>query len=866
LLTSRRCLPLAPRDDSAWFGIGIDDASAVIDFGEPVTSVALEVAAGHTLRCQAGDAWIMTSPQEPVPPGPQAVLTFTAPVTELRLFGRGALFGVWTPTNAPAPPDGMLSLAATVLGVALADAPRPAPPLSATATNLQSDTPVVPGTIPARHQLGMEVQWVPAPSGSPPVWPLDENVLPPLDATTFQIERRVDPLGPWLPVVSENNRVLGTTTDESPRPEPRPGMDLMQIFPEIAVAATPAPQMHYRDVFLTATPEQRAALPPGTMLAYRVRAVDFVGRPSLTWTQTAPVRLEKYVAPPVPAAPEEVPADTFTTPAPTGVRARAIVEGDPALTPADRALLGTSDNVVVLSWGWHEQQRQQDPFARQFRIYLARPLDGVHGQLLTVTPVPATPGAFTVDLQLAREISADAARGLYLDAGSPFFIESHTAGVNIQATVRTRIPLPDGIFRTPQTGAVRLPLRLSSALTRPAGWAERLEVAPGERFMPITDATVYEFVVRDRLEISEDHPRDEIWLGVSAADGESYVPDTFPNPSPAPLPGNESSVAMVSCQAATMRHPSYSPPHALQPVPRIRAPEPVNGEVRFVVDLAPYLDGMGLTSADRIRPERLAAEDLLAALAVRGNRLFATVVNRRAPDEAEQELVLPNPSDQAALVAGIETGDADRVDDRFVTYLAGVHRYADRLFTAATTAPVPFATFTDAVPPGGRRYVYRVKKADAAGRLSRAAAIAKVILRVPSLMPGPPPKREARQSGDGAETLRLSMPRDDRLQSVLIFEIVLTATTELDRAQIIRLPNRADLAPGGAVRLRTPDGSAATPKVVDVQLAPDPALMLATASLTPAPGGRSAVWACSLTADGIPSALAGPWVVHFPPL
>jgi hypothetical protein len=28
---------------------------------------------------------------------------------------------------------------------------------------------------------------------------------------------------------------------------------------------------------------------------------------------------------------------------------------------------------------------------------------------------------------------------------------------------------------------------------------------------------------------------------------------------------------------------------------------------------------------------------------------------------------------------------------------------------------------------------------------------------------------------------------------------------------------------------------------------------------------RLAVWACSVTEDGIPSALAGPWLVRFPP-
>src|SRR5690606_36208316 len=123
----------------------------------------------------------------------------------------------------------------------------------------------------------------------------------------------------------------------------------------------------------------------------------------------------------------------------------------------------------------------------------------------------------------------------------------------------------------------------------------------------------------------------------------------------------------------------------------VLTPEPVEGSLRFTLDLAPYLDGFGLGAADLIKPERVNVADLLAALRSENGRVFATVVERRNPGEAEHEIALPNPGDHALLVAGLEAGDAARIDDRIAVYLAGVHPYADRLFTDATPAPVPFA-------------------------------------------------------------------------------------------------------------------------------------------------------------------------------
>ena len=69
---------------------------------------------------------------------------------------------------------------------------------------------------------------------------------------------------------------------------------------------------------------QRAKPPLGQLLGYRIRTLDVVGRPSTTWTDAAPVRLEKHEPPPLPAAPSETPADAFLKPAPTGVSARAL--------------------------------------------------------------------------------------------------------------------------------------------------------------------------------------------------------------------------------------------------------------------------------------------------------------------------------------------------------------------------------------------------------------------------------------------------------------------------------------------------------------------------------------------------------------
>ena len=361
----------------------------------------------------------------------------------------------------------------------------------------------------------------------------------------------------------------------------------MQVYPEEA-RRSPAAGLNviYRDVFDFEDgggTVVRPLPPPGTFHQYRVRAVDAIGRTSLEWTETNVLRLEKRVPPPVPAGPDVPHAPAL--PAPQGVQARVLVRSAPDLTPEDRATLGSDDNAIVLAWGWRQEQRDQDAFAREFRVYLAeKPLDSVVGEVTDVLPV--SPGIYDVSLSLQRSVEADAARHLQLRAGYPFFIAGHSAGSVITVRVEARVPDGSGDLPQPALGPVQLPLRPAPSLGRPPAWSERVGT------QAITAATTYQAVLRSRLTLSAERPRDAIWVGVSAADDQDYVEDQL---APAETrPGNESAIVSVLCQARFYGHPDFEVPPALNPVPVLVSPEPAGRPIFFDMDLRPGLVGSGL--------------------------------------------------------------------------------------------------------------------------------------------------------------------------------------------------------------------------------------------------------------------------------
>ena len=869
LAVTRRGIQLEPQPDIPWLDGMLDQYSLVIDLPAPATSVGLELESGHQLTIEGGVAWGPFTPAAPVPAGPSPAITFPQPVTQLRLSGKGFLFAIRSPASPTS--GGLMAVPVVISPVHLVNTPRPAPPLSARAQNIQASVQLTTSglSVPPRHRLGIDVGWEPAPMNGQTIWPLQEPAPPPLEVTSFQIERRTEPAGSWEPVIGGDNLVLGSRDEAHPDTTIRPCADLMSVYPESRGPRGQQTAFTYRDVFMTGPEGEQAPQPPapGTMLRYRVRAVDATGRASATWTETDPVRLEKHEPPPLPAGPDERTADELPDAAPSGVQAAVLVRGSQGMTAEETSLLGTSDNAIVLRWGWHDRQRTLDPFARQFRVYLAPPLDEIAGTITAATADPVRPGVFHAALTLVRPAGADAAKGQYLDAGYPFFVETHTGGTDVQVTLRTTLALPEGGFHAPALGAVTLRLKYSSQLTRAAGWRERLQPTPGQSFVPITPAEQYEIVVRDRLLLTDDHPRDAVWIGVTAADDQPYVADTFAGSTPGgPLPGNESSVAAVLCQGKRLARPDYTPPPPAGAVHRVVAPEPVNGPVVFHLDLAPYLAGAGLPGGGLVQPERVHSGDLLAAFEVQHGDLFARAVNARS-NEASQPVAIPNPADRAAIVAAIEGGDFESLDDRFLVLLAHLHPFRDRLFQPVSEIPGAALDFDESLPSVAARYVYRVRKSSAAGSLSVDGAIPAVVVRVPSTAPGPMPVKDARRPADPEASLRFVVPENRRLTHLLIFQAEITEQDASTAGELLRVPNRPDLFPAGNVRMRLATGTVLAPSVIPLStLEHDAQGWRALVEVEPGPTGAVRAWVATLTADGIPSDLSGPWRIPFTPV
>jgi hypothetical protein len=867
-VATRRGIRLEPQPKIPWIDGLLGQYSAVIDLPVPTTSVMLELDTGHQLKIEGGVAWGSFTAPIPVPPVPQQpLITFPQPVTQLRISGSGFLFVLVSPAFSTSGGT-LVPVPAIVSPVTLANTPRPAPPTSAQAASLQAAAhfQTAANQIPARHILGIDVRWQPALMPGLTFWPSIETVPPPLEVTSFQVERHIDPNGAWEPVIGGENLVLGSR-DELPRDTTiRPGLDLMEIFPESGGPRSVSSQFLYRDVFMKGP--EGAAVPgppsPGTLLRYRVGAVDAVGRPSATFTQTDPVRLEKHEPPPMPVAPDERPADALPSAAPTGVYATVLVRGAQGMSADDIALLGSSDNAIVLHWGWHAKQRALDPFAKQFRSYLASPMDEVPGKVLAATPDATRPGVYQVQLSLDRLVAANAAQGQYLDTGYPFFIETHTGGTSIQATVRTTIAAPGGGFRSPAIGPVTLLIKYATQLTRAALWRERVQPAPGQAFIPITSAETYQAVIRDRLQLTDAHPRDALWVGVTAADDQSYVPDTFTGTNPGgPLPGNESAVAAVLCQGKRMIRPDYQPPPPTGPANRVIAPEPLNGPVQFHLDLAPYLTGSGLPGGSPVLHERLHAVDLLSAFTVQKGQLLALPVNAR-PSETAQAVTIGNPSDRATVTTAIDSGNFESLDDRFIVLLAHLHPFRDRLFQAVSEDPVAALDFNESLPSIAARYVYRVRKANAAGQLSLDGAIPNAVVRVPSPMPGPRPLPDAKRSTDPASSLRFRVPDSTQLTHLLVFRSVAPDGSS-PGAQLLRVPNRPDLHPADNIRLRLDDNSLLAPSIIALStLEHDAQGWSALVEPQHPQTGPVRVWLSTLSVDGMPSDLSGPWRIPFP--
>ena len=815
--------------------------------------------------------WAFSGVEAAAPPGPLVHLAFASPVIQIRLRGKGVLFAI----RVPAPSQtGVVPLVVDTPPIPFAAQPLPDAPLSLTVSNLQDQPPAIitnqqaSTRTPQRPLPGFQLVWLPSVFGNINVWPTGTTTAPPIDAIAFQIEHRDVTLpstfGPWEPIQPGDNLVLGTRDNINPPFALEFGADLDQLFPlRRPRAAGAGYTFQLSDVFDLNDPGgvfQRPMPAFGTFHQYRIRAMDTVGRTSSGWTESNIIRLEKHIPPPLPAGPQPEPP-LVTQPDGTtrlsgvpGPKARALVTGDASLSAADLALLGTHHNAIVLDWGWRDSERKLDSLTREFRLYYwLNPPDVVPGNITSVT---SAAGGWDLAFETNRILQADECAGQWITAGGyPFRIVSHTAGSSVVIHVEHALANPGAI---PSAGNVQFGRPLSPHHQRPALWDSRAAV------VPLTAAASYQQVFYDLLTLSPSHPLDSVWVGVSAADAEPYIADELPAAAlNGGRPGNESSI--VTCAVAGRDHtrPVFAIPPPIGDIPELVSEEPVGRQVLVSLDLAALIPG-ALPPGEPIGLDRCAIDTILAIASLNA----VNQIELRMKDGTSQVVAFPNPSDESTVVTALQGPHPERLASRFLLYLATHHPRPDEIFERTSGNTVAFGTVADRVAPKPARYFYRVRRADALGRVSVGGAILPVVVRVPSVAPPIAPERVALTSTSSSVSITLRVPPDPDLTHLLLFSIsipVASPLTDLSGAELLRTPNRRDLYPEHGIRLRAPTGDL-LPPVAKALSDPDVTAdgegrLSATISVPASFGNWVVLWGFTLSRDGIPSRPAGPFTI-----
>ena len=823
VVVGRHAIAVSRRQNPHWFLPDLLDAAVVLDFESPRSAIVLEFADVDELRFDAFDI-AGGSVGDGVVGAGETLLTFAGVAARVVLRGAAR----WLGLREPGAGGSVLHYGLTG-PVVLAEPPPPPQPLSVAATVAGLAAPSTNGPRP-RSQLGFDVSWRPALAFDANAWPTDADAAPPLESARFELEH--ERLGEgFQPVFGKNGFAFGDRGGGAREPL-IPGADVMLVFPEQPPPPTGAVQdFTIRDHFLR-DPEEPSPQ-PGTEHRYRVRALDEIGRAS-AWVTSAPALLEKRFPPPSPVGPPN-------TNGLRGVRARVLVRDAPDLTPADQAVLDDngSTTAIVLTWGWQAEQRELDPWAKEFRVYTSSGGIGpVVGRVNAVTDLGS--GRFDVELGLVRAVAVDAARGGYLPAGGEYRILGHGAGTTVHATVETLVPAEDGSFPPPQIRPTVLPVPLTAEQSRPEAWDVRLEV------VPITDEEVYELVLHDLLLPSADAPRTALWLAVSAADSEPYVDDPLPGGG---RPGNESPLVAVRCEALYHGRPELDVPPPIGDVPVVTTARAGAAGVEHDLDVLPFLADTGLASGERVVVEYVSDGDLLAALRVDGSDVLG-VPPPSAPREADESpIAVPNPGDRAQITATL-AGRPLELADRYVVFLAARHPFGDWLFSPVEPAEHELGDRVRfSFPPGTSRYVVRVRRVDAAGHRSAGAATCAVVVRVPAIAPlAPPSFLDAAWTTSTQVEVTVAVP-DESATHLLTW----VAATDPRDAALASVGSRRDL-PGFGIRLRKADGASSTPSVLELE----PGAGTRTVeTLEDAGDGPHFVWLAVVDRDGVPSRLVG---------
>ena len=857
--------------DGSWLLPSLDAWSAVIDFPAPVTKVVLEVAPGHAFTYAGGMPWLFSDPPKPLPPGPRAELAFATPVTQVRLAGTGTLFAIRIPSG---PPGSIVEVHAYAPPVTYAAQPLPAPPTVLTAYNLQQPPATLSGTIDEstpvqpRPPLGFKLNWLPAVSGGLGAWPDDLDAGPPLDALAYAIEHRlVTPpasFGPWEPVQSGDNLTLGSRDTSPTSARLVYGCDLDALFPRIRPRGAGAGfALHLSDVFGEKDPTTgavRPAQPLGSYHQYQIRSVDAVGRAGGTTTLSNVARLEKHVPPPVPVAPQPshgadpppppVDVNGMLTTVP-GPRARVIVKGAKGLTPSDVTTLGAHQNAIVLEWGWRQQERDLDPTAAEFRVYVTAPPDAVRANVTAVGSLGAN-WNLALTITSAYPLVANELAGLWIESGGyPFRVVSNEAGM----TPHVQVEHAQIGTAQPVAGTVVFGRNLQPEHQRPALWRDRVAV------YPITASENYRHVFYDVLTLDAAHPRDTVWAGVSAADAQAYVADERSAGANANRPGNESSIAACTASARYVGQPVFSVPPPLGDVPELVTSEPAGRQILVSLDLVALLGG-ALPAGSPVSLERCSSDEVISRVALSGNDVVLTNV-----DGTTQIVAFPNPGDHAAVIAALGSSDPQRLANKYLLHLVVASNDPAAFFTAVSGTTQSVGVVEDRLAPKPGRFLYFARAADALGHRSQGGAILPAVVRVPATSAAPTPRRRALATTNTTVALTVAIPPDPNTAHALLFvraDAPGTAPSNQAGAEILRTPNRRDLYPHDGLRMRLSDGTLLAPAVVkdladlDVTTEAD-GTRVATLTANAAHGAWATTWCYALTRDGFPSYVCGPF-------
>jgi len=850
--------------DPSWWLASLEGWSAVLSLPRPVANVILEIAPGHSLSYAGGVPWAFgAAAGTPLPAGPVAHLTFASPITELRLAGTGTLFAVRLPSGQ----TGVREVHAYAGPVTYAAEPLPQPPTILTADNLQQPQTAITGPIdestavPPRPPNGFLLTWLPPTVGGLTGWPSDQDAGPPLDAIAYQVQHRAVTLpsgfGPWQPIASGDNLTVGSRDNSPAAVQLSFGCDLDAVFPAIRPRSPGAGfELHLSDVFGETDPVTgtvlRPAQPLGSYHQYEIVSVDAVGRVSATATLSNVVRLEKHIPPPLPVGPQpEPPVTDAGLTAPPGPRARAIVAGDPRLTAADIALLGAHHDAILLEWGWRQAERDLDPTTAEFRVYSTVPPDVVTGAITSVTSASTR---WQLQLTTNVPLVANELAGQWITSnGYPFQVVQNDAGTAPGMLVDGSVLQP---ATQPVAGPVVFGRPLAPAHQSPAAWDQRVTV------YPLTAADSYQHVFYDVLDLSVTHPRDGLWVGVTAADAQSYVPDQRTTGTLANRPGNESGVVACAVTARYRGQPVFSVPPPLGDVPELVTDEPTGRQVLVSLDLS-ALTGGALAPGTPCVLARCSAEDILSRTAVSGGQVVLTL-----PDGTADVITFANPGDEAAVLTTLNSDRPQDLANRYLLHLAVGASDPLALFTRLSDDILSAGPTDDQLAPKPGRYLYLVRAADALGHLSAGYAILPVVVRVPSTASAATPVKQSLATTDTAVTLTVSVTgADPDTTTVLLFAVI--APPDADppvqgEAELLRIPNRRDLYPDDGLRLLLSDGTLLGPAVVknladaDVTVEAD-GTRVAALTTAAAKGSWASLWCYGLTKDGLPSYACGPF-------